>query len=190
MNRLLVLGATAIAAVALASTPAVVGLAGNASFSHQIPVRVPQDAKPVVLVGDETSVGPTGSVSRTPAPPSSAARSDHGGAEGDKSAERGSLGSGTADDGVGHSAGTGEDRSASEPNPRTAESIGGAAAGSNSSGGGSGAGNTSSSGVGSNSGSVTRPTSPSPQSSGVSGSGHGGGSTDDNSAGGGKSNKG
>ena len=47
MNRLLALTATSLAAVGIAAAPAVAGLAHNASFSHNLPVRVPVDAQAV-----------------------------------------------------------------------------------------------------------------------------------------------
>ena len=48
---LLILGAT-VAAGGVAAAPAVAGLAGNPSFSHQIPVRAPSQAQPPQLVDD------------------------------------------------------------------------------------------------------------------------------------------
>jgi hypothetical protein len=46
-------GAAVVAAGALASIPAVLGLAGNPSFSQQVPVRAPQHARVVVLQDSE-----------------------------------------------------------------------------------------------------------------------------------------
>jgi hypothetical protein len=66
MKRIVVLAATAFAAATLAAVPAVAGLVGNPSFSHQIPVRAPQDAQSVVLVGDDSSVSPHQSTSAVP----------------------------------------------------------------------------------------------------------------------------
>jgi hypothetical protein len=50
MKRLpIVGGAAVVAAGALAAIPAVLGLAGNPSFSQQVPVRPPQHARVLVL---------------------------------------------------------------------------------------------------------------------------------------------
>jgi hypothetical protein len=45
MKRLLLILAAIVATVGIAATPAVAGLAGNPSFSHQIPVPVPSQAQ-------------------------------------------------------------------------------------------------------------------------------------------------
>jgi hypothetical protein len=52
VKRILLIGAAVIAAGGIAATPAVAGLAGNSSFSHQIPVRVPSQARAPQLVDD------------------------------------------------------------------------------------------------------------------------------------------
>jgi hypothetical protein len=44
MKRLLLILAAIVATGGIAATPAVAGLAGNPSFSHQIPVPVPSQA--------------------------------------------------------------------------------------------------------------------------------------------------
>lgn len=65
MKRLLLIIVSFLAAAAAIVVPAVMGLAGNPSFSHQLPVRVPSQARsgPVVLTDDlpaHRSVGSTG----------------------------------------------------------------------------------------------------------------------------------
>jgi hypothetical protein len=45
MKRLLLILAAIVATGGIAATPAVAGLAGNPSFSHQIPVPVPSQAQ-------------------------------------------------------------------------------------------------------------------------------------------------
>jgi hypothetical protein len=52
MKRLVLISASVLAAGGIAATPAVAGLAGNPSFSHQIPVRVPSQAQSPRLVDD------------------------------------------------------------------------------------------------------------------------------------------
>jgi DNA-binding NarL/FixJ family response regulator len=50
MKRLLLILAAIVATGGIAATPAVAGLAGNPSFSHQIPVPVPSQARPDELL--------------------------------------------------------------------------------------------------------------------------------------------
>ncbi|WP_157749649.1 hypothetical protein [Jatrophihabitans sp. GAS493] len=74
MKRPLLISAFAVAAAAVAAAPAVAGLSGNPSFSHQLPVRVPAQTLAPLLVaheGDDTA-SPSSSPS---AAPSSAGRS-------------------------------------------------------------------------------------------------------------------
>ena len=52
MNRLLVMVATTTGAAALAAVPAVLGLVGNPSFSHQLPVHVPSQVAKVLVSSD------------------------------------------------------------------------------------------------------------------------------------------
>ena len=52
MKRVLIFSAVAAAAVGLSAAPAVAGLAGNASFSHQLPVRVPSGATAAQVADD------------------------------------------------------------------------------------------------------------------------------------------
>lgn len=75
MKRILLIAAIATAASGVAATPAVVGLVGNPSFSHDIPVRVPDTAKspelPAVENGGDhsspvTSIAPA--LTRSPEP--------------------------------------------------------------------------------------------------------------------------
>ncbi len=51
MNRLIIACATAIAGIAAAAVPAFVGLAGNSSFSHRLPVHAPASAQVVSFDG-------------------------------------------------------------------------------------------------------------------------------------------
>lgn len=64
LNRLLVLAGSVVAAATVAALPAVMGLSGNPSFSHQLPVHVPSRARAVSLVDGAPSV----SVAPAPAP--------------------------------------------------------------------------------------------------------------------------
>jgi hypothetical protein len=69
MTRALIFAIAAVAAAAFAAVPAIVGLTANPSFSHQVPVRVPTQARPVQLVDAATSASREHSaVPSTPAP--------------------------------------------------------------------------------------------------------------------------
>lgn len=99
---LLILGAT-VAAGGVAAAPAVAGLAGNPSFSHQIPVRAPSQAQQPQLVDDhgrDGSAVPSGVPARSAVP----TRSAH--------SEPGDDRGGTV-----RSAEPGDDRMAREPEP-------------------------------------------------------------------------
>ena len=67
MNRLVAAG-SAVAAAALVSLPAVLGLAGNPSFSHRIPVQVPSQVPDGLRPSDLASppARPTPSPASTP----------------------------------------------------------------------------------------------------------------------------
>jgi hypothetical protein len=54
MKRLVLITASALVAGGVAAAPAVAGLAGNPSFSHQIPVRVPSQVRTPQLVDDHS----------------------------------------------------------------------------------------------------------------------------------------
>jgi hypothetical protein len=69
VKRILLISAAAVAAGGIAATPAIAGLAGNSSFSHQIPVRVPSQAHAPQLV-DDHSDGPGTVHARPSATPS------------------------------------------------------------------------------------------------------------------------
>ena len=71
MNRLLALTATSLAAVGIAAAPAVAGLAHNASFSHNLPVRVPVHAQ-AVQAGEDHALTVT---SKSPSKSATATRS-------------------------------------------------------------------------------------------------------------------
>jgi hypothetical protein len=74
MKRLALIAAGVIVAGGVAATPAVAGLAGNPSFSHEIPVPPPSAAKTPLFADDHARDGAT-------APASAIARpaDDHGG---------------------------------------------------------------------------------------------------------------
>jgi len=74
MKRLALILAGVAVAGGVAATPAVAGLAGNPSFSHEIPVPVPSAAKTPVFADDHSRDGAT-------VPPSATAtrRDDRGG---------------------------------------------------------------------------------------------------------------
>ena len=59
MKRLALIIAGVAVAGAAAATPAVAGLAGNPSFSHEIPVPVPSGAKAPLLTDDHSRDGAT-----------------------------------------------------------------------------------------------------------------------------------
>ena len=67
MKRLLLILAAIVATGGIAATPAVAGLAGNPSFSHQIPVPVPSQAQSPQFADDHGRDGtvPTASPSPT-----------------------------------------------------------------------------------------------------------------------------
>jgi len=67
MKRLLLILAAIVATGGIAATPAVAGLAGNPSFSHQIPVPVPSQAQSPQFADDHGHDGtvPTASASPT-----------------------------------------------------------------------------------------------------------------------------
>ena len=67
MKRLLLILAAIVATGGIAATPAVAGLAGNPSFSHQIPVPVPSQAQSPRFADDHGRDGtvPTASPSPT-----------------------------------------------------------------------------------------------------------------------------
>jgi hypothetical protein len=74
MKRLALIAAGVVVAGGVAATPAVAGLAGNPSFSHEIPVRVPSAAKTPLFADDHSRDGATAPSSATARP-----TDDHGG---------------------------------------------------------------------------------------------------------------
>ena len=73
MNRIFLASALGVAAIAVAAAPAVAGLAGNASFSHEVPVQVPSKARiahPVDDHGRDAShhASPTSTAALSPEP--------------------------------------------------------------------------------------------------------------------------
>jgi hypothetical protein len=73
MKRLLLILAAAMATGGIAATPAVAGLAGNPSFSHQIPVPVPSKAQQPQFADDHgqdaaVTAGATASPTAHPEP--------------------------------------------------------------------------------------------------------------------------
>jgi len=100
MKRLLLILAAIVATGGIAATPAVAGLAGNPSFSHQIPVPVPSQAQSPRFADDHGRDGtvPTASPSPTRhAEPGD----DRGGVTGhaEPGDDRGGSGSGHAEPG-------------------------------------------------------------------------------------------
>jgi hypothetical protein len=91
MKRIVLIAAGIALAGGIAATPAVAGLAGNPSFSHEIPVPMPSTAKQPVFLDDHgggTSSPATrhaepgddrGNGSSTPAAPNAVPTDDHGG---------------------------------------------------------------------------------------------------------------
>src|SRR6185312_12284447 len=73
MKRLALIAAGVVVAGGVAATPAVAGLAGNPSFSHEIPIPVPSAAKTPLFADDHSRDGATAS-SATAKP-----TDDHGG---------------------------------------------------------------------------------------------------------------
>jgi hypothetical protein len=67
MKRLLLILAAIVATGGIAATPAVAGLAGNPSFSHQIPVPVPSQAQSPQFADDHGRDGAVPAVSTSPA---------------------------------------------------------------------------------------------------------------------------
>jgi hypothetical protein len=74
MKRLALIVAGVVVAGGVAATPAVAGLAGNPSFSHEIPVPVPSAAKTPLFADDHSRDGATAPSSATARP-----TDDHGG---------------------------------------------------------------------------------------------------------------
>jgi hypothetical protein len=90
MKRIMLVAAGIALAGGIAATPAVAGLAGNPSFSHEIPVPVPSKAQQPVFLDDHG--GTTSPATRhsepgddrghgatTPAAPGAVPTDDHGG---------------------------------------------------------------------------------------------------------------
>jgi hypothetical protein len=70
MNRILLFSVAGVAATAVAAAPAVAGLSGNRSFSHNLPVRAPSAARTVHFADeDQPTAGPT-TTQGSPAPTS------------------------------------------------------------------------------------------------------------------------
>jgi hypothetical protein len=94
-------------ALVVAAIPAIIGLWGNASFSQDLPVRVPASGQIVLL---DPSPSPTPSTSDTPSPSPSASFDDNGGdvprdqrtEPGDDRDVQGSTGSTVGTDDSGH----------------------------------------------------------------------------------------
>jgi len=66
MKRLLLILAAIVATGGIAATPAVAGLAGNPSFSHQIPVPVPSQAQSPQFADDHGRDGTVPAASPSP----------------------------------------------------------------------------------------------------------------------------
>ena len=103
MKRLLLILAAIVATGGIAATPAVAGLAGNPSFSHQIPVPVPSQAQSPRFADDHGRDGTVPAASLSPtrhAEPGD----DRGGAtrHTEPGDDRGGSGSGHAERGDDH----------------------------------------------------------------------------------------
>jgi hypothetical protein len=91
MKRILLVAAGIALAGGIAATPAVAGLAGNPSFSHEIPVPKPSQAQQPVFLDDHggRTTSPAtrhpepgddhGHAATTPAAPGAVSTDDHGG---------------------------------------------------------------------------------------------------------------
>jgi hypothetical protein len=103
MKRLLLILATIVATGGIAATPAVAGLAGNPSFSHQIPVPVPSQAQSPRFADDH---GHDGTVTAASTSPTAHAEpgDDHGSAtaHAEPGDDHGGSGSGHAERGDDH----------------------------------------------------------------------------------------
>ena len=91
MKRIMLVAVGIALAGGIAATPAVAGLAGNPSFSHEIPVPVPSKAQQPVFLDDHGGRTPSpatrhsepgddrGHAATTPAAPRAVPTDDHGG---------------------------------------------------------------------------------------------------------------
>jgi len=94
MKRILLIAAMATAASGIATAPAIAGLVGNQSFSHDLPVRVPSNATSPSLVADDHGsdrTSPITSITPVSAPTSSdnLPGDDHGGVTASRTPEPG-----------------------------------------------------------------------------------------------------
>jgi hypothetical protein len=76
MKRVLLISAGVLMAGGLAAAPAVTGLAGNPSFSHQIPIRVPSQVRTPQLLDDHLATGSPTAVPRPGVSPHTEAGDD------------------------------------------------------------------------------------------------------------------
>lgn len=81
MKRLALIVAGVAVAGGMAATPAVAGLAGNPSFSHEIPVPAPSAAKAPLFAGDRSPTAEPGD-DRGGLTPDAEPGDDHGGHHG------------------------------------------------------------------------------------------------------------
>ena len=107
MKRLLLILAAIVATGGIAATPAVAGLAGNPSFSHQIPVPVPSQAQSPQFADDHGHDGTVPAASASPtrhAEPGDDRGGDRGGvtATAEAGDDHGGSGSGHAEQGDDH----------------------------------------------------------------------------------------
>jgi len=124
VKKILLIAAAAIVAGGIATTPAVAGLAGNSSFSRQIPVQVPSQASPPQLVDEH------GSASDDRATPSASRHLEPGDDRGaSRSTEPGD------DRGASRSTEPGDDRGGATRSPEPGDDSGGHGGGDDSSGG-------------------------------------------------------
>ncbi len=134
MKRLLLILAGVVVAGGVAATPAVAGLAGNPSFSHEIAVRVPTTAKTPVFADDHGHHRATTAPAATPAD-DRGGRSPHA-QPGDDRGGAGTLTAEPGDDrgGVTPHAEPGDDRGGATPHAEPGDDRGGHGGGGHGSG--------------------------------------------------------
>jgi hypothetical protein len=129
VNRILIFGAAAVASAGIAATPAIAGLAGNSSFSHQIPVRVPSQARTPDLF-DDHGASRDGGHRSTPSSRAAEPGDDRGSREPDPGDDRGLSGAepepGDDDGGARTTAEPGDDRGGDNTSAEPGDDDGGA----------------------------------------------------------------
>ena len=125
MKRLaLILAGVAVAGCA-AATPAVAGLAGNPSFSHEIPVPVPSAAKTPLFADDHSRDGATVPASVTAAPGDDRGRASRHAEPGDDRGASPEAEPGDDHGGITPHAEPGDDRGGTSPHAEPGDDHGG-----------------------------------------------------------------